>query len=231
VIQKDARFRALHKISERRQAFNAYKAQRAKEERDDRRLFIKRAKDELDEWLRSPDAGLTAHITYKRAQQLFAAEPRWNNVPVEARKEIFDDVHGELQRQHKEAQKTVRKRNIKSLADILDAMDITHETTWAQAQRQLAENDVYMRDKQLQGAALLRRALAHIVHVQVWIARTLSSCFKNIFARWRMRWNENGKLRPFENGGSGARIASSSPPFLSSCITSEWAAVCCIDLL
>ena len=60
----------------------------------------------------------------------------WKSVPDNERRDIYDDVVFTLSKREKEESKIMKKRNMKCLAEILDAMaNIGHRTTWIQAQQ------------------------------------------------------------------------------------------------
>lgn len=131
-IQHDPRFKILGKVSERKQVFNAWKIQRNKEERDERRLAIKKAKEDLENWLMD-------HPKVQRA------------VSDSERREIFEDVKKAIAARDEEQRKALKERNIAELSSILDGItEIDYKTTWAQAQRILIENPVFAKDTILQ---------------------------------------------------------------------------------
>lgn len=51
IISKDSRYEYLSKLNEKKQAFNAYKIQRQKEEKEEARLRIKKAKEDYEDFL------------------------------------------------------------------------------------------------------------------------------------------------------------------------------------
>lgn len=56
-----------------------------------------------------------------------------------------------IEKREKENAKSIRRRNVQALADILEGMEeITYKTTWAQAQRLLIENPAFANDSTLQ---------------------------------------------------------------------------------
>ncbi|CAI4228888.1 unnamed protein product [Auanema sp. JU1783] len=149
-IQNDPRFRILSKVSEKKQLFNAWKVQKQKEERDEKRLAIKKAKEDLEKSLQE-NSKMKPSLKYGKAREIFSKDPVWQAVPDEDRQEIFRDVQNFIVRKQDDQEKTVRKRNIKALAEILDSMDqITYKTTWPQAQRLLIENPQFAEDVTLQ---------------------------------------------------------------------------------
>lgn len=135
-------------------------------------MGIKRAKEELETWLRQGANGeLSTKLRYKKANERFASKPQWTSVPDDKRKEIFEDVIAEMREKEKvcvgimlrhekkpfiqETESELRKRNIKTLSAILDTMDITYETQWAKAQGMLLSNSQYLQDTQIQGSVIV----------------------------------------------------------------------------
>uniref|UniRef100_A0A914LM36 Uncharacterized protein n=1 Tax=Meloidogyne incognita TaxID=6306 RepID=A0A914LM36_MELIC len=150
-IQHDVRFKLLPKVSEKKQIFSAWKIQRSKDERHERRTAIKKAKENLEEWLMS-NVRMKPTLRYHKAEKYFADEHLWRAVSDVERREIFDDVKKAIIKLDAEQKKVTKERNIKTLGDILEGMDdIDHTTTWAQAQRILIENPDFARDTILQG--------------------------------------------------------------------------------
>ena len=52
-IINDGRYGALKHLNEKKQAFNEYKTQRAKEEKEEQRIRAKQAKEDLEKFLLS----------------------------------------------------------------------------------------------------------------------------------------------------------------------------------
>ncbi|KAI1725262.1 FF domain-containing protein [Ditylenchus destructor] len=150
-LQHDPRFNILPKMSERKQVFNAWKTQRTKEERDEKRLAIKKAKEDLEKWLMN-NPKVRPSMRYQKADTLFATEEVWKAVSESERREIFLDVLPLIREREAKSKQELRDRNTKALADILDSIDeINNRTTWAQAQRILIENPDFANDSVLQG--------------------------------------------------------------------------------
>ncbi|KAI1731757.1 FF domain-containing protein [Ditylenchus destructor] len=150
-LQHDPRFNILPKMSERKQVFNAWKTQRTKDERDEKRLAIKKAKEDLEKWLLN-NPKVRPSMRYQKADTLFATEEVWKAVSESERREIFLDVLPLIRDREAKSKQELRDRNTKALADILDSIDeINNRTTWAQAQRILIENPDFANDSVLQG--------------------------------------------------------------------------------
>nr|XP_028577246.1 pre-mRNA-processing factor 40 homolog B isoform X4 [Podarcis muralis] len=150
LISTDPRFSALPKLSEKKQAFNAYKAQRDKEEKEEARLRAKEAKEELQRFLEQ-HSKMSSITRYRKAEQMFGELEVWAVVPERDRKEIYDDVLFFLAKKEKEHAKQLRKRNIQALKSILDSMSrVSFQTTWSEAQQYLMDNPSFAEDEDLQ---------------------------------------------------------------------------------
>lgn len=148
-IQNDPRFRILNKVSEKKQLFNAWKVQRGKEERDEKRLAIKKSKEDLEKFLQEHPK-MKESLKYQKASDIFSKEPLWIAVNDEDRKEIFRDCIDFVARRDKEKKEEDRKRDIAAFSHVLQSMEqITYKTTWAQAQRILYENPQFAERKDL----------------------------------------------------------------------------------
>ncbi|XP_025068186.1 pre-mRNA-processing factor 40 homolog B [Alligator sinensis] len=150
MIINDLRYSALPKLSEKKQAFNAYKAQREKEEKEEARLRAKEAREELQRFLEQHER-MSSTTRYRKAEQMFGELEVWAVVPERDRKEIYDDVLFFLAKKEKEHTKQLRKRNIQALKNILDSMsNVSFQTTWSEAQQYLMDNPTFAEDEDLQ---------------------------------------------------------------------------------
>ncbi|XP_048346195.1 pre-mRNA-processing factor 40 homolog B isoform X2 [Sphaerodactylus townsendi] len=150
LVSSDPRFSALPKLSEKKQTFNAYKAQRDKEEKEEARLRAKEAKEELQRFLEQHNK-MSSITRYRKAEQMFGELEVWAMVPERDRKEIYDDVLFFLAKKEKEHAKQLRKRNIQALKSILDSMSrVSFQTTWSEAQQYLMDNPSFAEDEDLQ---------------------------------------------------------------------------------
>eukprot|EP00092_Neocalanus_flemingeri_P017009 GFUD01018396.1.p1 GENE.GFUD01018396.1~~GFUD01018396.1.p1 ORF type:complete len:772 (-),score=299.87 GFUD01018396.1:2031-4274(-) len=149
MISKDPRWETLSKLTEKKQAFNAYKIQKQKEEKEDSRLQAIKNKEDLEQFLMSTDR-MTSTVKYYRCEEIFTELPLWKGVPDLERREIYSDVVHNLSKKEKEDAKTLRKRNQVRLSDILDQMTkIDFKTTWEQAQQMLLDNPAFADDDEL----------------------------------------------------------------------------------
>lgn len=151
LISSDPRYPTLRKLNEKKQAFNAYKTQRQKEEREEQRQRAKKAREDLEEFLMTSDK-ITSATKYYRCEDLFGNLDVWKNVTESDRRDIYEDVVFSLAKREKEEAKAMKKRNMKQLAEILDAMtNIGHRTTWQEAQQMLLDNHAFADDANLLG--------------------------------------------------------------------------------
>ncbi|GMS88194.1 hypothetical protein PENTCL1PPCAC_10369, partial [Pristionchus entomophagus] len=149
-IQSDPRFRILSKVSEKKQLFNAWKVQRQKEERDEKRIAVKRAKEDLEQWLLAHPKMRNSGLQYRRAEEIFATEHIWKAVAVDDRMEIFRVTHATVTKKDEEERAAISTRNIQALNDILVSMiEVTYRTTWAEAQGLLIRNAEFAADATL----------------------------------------------------------------------------------
>uniref|UniRef100_A0A8C2ZGA7 PRP40 pre-mRNA processing factor 40 homolog A n=1 Tax=Cyclopterus lumpus TaxID=8103 RepID=A0A8C2ZGA7_CYCLU len=150
MIINDPRYSALPKLSEKKQAFNAYKVQTEKEEKEEARIKYKESKETFQRFLENHEK-MTSTTRYKKAEQMFNEHEVWSCVPERDRLEIYEDVLFYLAKKEKEQAKQLRKRNWEALKNILDNMaNVTYRTTWSEAQQYLLDNPTFAEDEELQ---------------------------------------------------------------------------------
>ncbi|KAM4698229.1 pre-mRNA-processing factor 40 homolog A isoform 2-T2 [Rhinophrynus dorsalis] len=150
MIINDPRYSALAKLSEKKQAFNAYKVQTEKEEKEEARSKYKEAKESYQRFLENHEK-MTSTTRYKKAEQMFNELDVWNAITERDRLEIYEDVLFYLAKKEKEQAKQLRKRNWEALKNILDNMaNVTYCTTWSEAQQYLMDNPTFAEDEELQ---------------------------------------------------------------------------------
>ncbi|XP_026293909.1 pre-mRNA-processing factor 40 homolog A isoform X2 [Frankliniella occidentalis] len=149
LIQHDPRYAVIKNLNERKQAFNAYKTQKLKEEKEGQRLRAKKAKEDLEEYLMN-NPRMTSLTKYYRCEEMYGVLDVWKNVSEHDRRDIYEDVIFNLAKKEKEEAKALKKRNMKSLAEILDSMtNISYRSTWQEAQQMLIENPAFADDAEL----------------------------------------------------------------------------------
>jgi pre-mRNA-processing factor 40 len=150
LISGDPRFFALKQLNEKKQAFNAYKVQKQKEDKEEERRRMKQAKVDLDQFLQNCEH-MNSTIKYSKAEKLFSNLSVWLSVPEKDRRELYDDVVFELEKREKEQTKNLRKRNTKALKTILENIPkVTYKTLWSEAQKLLFKDQSFAQDLELQ---------------------------------------------------------------------------------
>lgn len=151
VVSSDPRYEVIRHHPERKQMFNNYKIQKSREEKEEQRAKIRRCRENLEKMLSSSSL-IDCNTRYRQACDLFKNNEAWKSVPENDRREIFRDVVEELGVRERERVKLTRRRNMKVLAEILDAMPaITFTTRWSEAQQLLLDNPVFADDTGLLG--------------------------------------------------------------------------------
>ncbi|XP_013187253.1 pre-mRNA-processing factor 40 homolog A [Amyelois transitella] len=151
IISKDPRYATFKKLNEKKQAFNAYKTQKLKDEREEQRLKTKKNRENLEEFLLSCDR-VTSITKYYKCEEMFSNLEIWRCVPESDRRDIFEDCIFTITKREKEEAKALKKRNMKMLAQVLENMsEITYSSTWSEAQVLLLENSAFKNDVSLLG--------------------------------------------------------------------------------
>ncbi|XP_058800237.1 pre-mRNA-processing factor 40 homolog A [Phymastichus coffea] len=149
MIQNDPRYPQMKKLNERKQAFNAYKTQKLKEEREQERLRLKKAKEDLEQFLLENER-MTSTTKYYKCEEIYGNLEIWRAVGDTDRRDIYEDVIFNLAKREKEEAKQLKKRNMKRLAQVLDMMaEVTYKTTWQEAQALLLQQSDFAEDADL----------------------------------------------------------------------------------
>ncbi|KAM3964185.1 pre-mRNA processing factor 40 [Aphomia sociella] len=151
IISKDPRYLTFKKLNEKKQAFNAYKTQKLKDEREEQRLKTKKNRESLEEFLLTCDR-VNSITKYYKCEEMFGNLEIWRCVPESDRRDIFEDCIFTITKREKEEAKALKKRNMKMLAQVLENMtEITYSSTWSEAQVLLLENSSFKNDVSLLG--------------------------------------------------------------------------------
>ncbi|XP_034827046.1 pre-mRNA-processing factor 40 homolog B [Maniola hyperantus] len=151
IISKDPRYVTFKKLNEKKQAFNGYKTQKLKDEREEQRLKTKKNRENLEEFLLSCDR-VTSLTKYYKCEEMFNNLEIWRCVPDSDRRDIYEDCIFTIAKREKEEAKALKKRNMKILAQVLENMtEITYSSTWSEAQVLLLENAAFKNDVSLLG--------------------------------------------------------------------------------
>ncbi|CAH0750119.1 unnamed protein product [Diatraea saccharalis] len=151
IISKDPRYLTFKKLNEKKQAFNAYKTQKLKDEREEQRLKTKKNRENLEEFLLSCER-VTSLTKYYKCEEMFSNLEIWKCVPDSDRRDIFEDCIFTIAKREKEEAKALKKRNMKMLSQVLENMnEISYSSTWSEAQVLLLENSSFKNDVSLLG--------------------------------------------------------------------------------
>uniref|UniRef100_U5ESU8 Putative spliceosomal protein fbp11/splicing factor prp40 n=1 Tax=Corethrella appendiculata TaxID=1370023 RepID=U5ESU8_9DIPT len=151
IIAKDPKFVAFKKLNEKKQAFNAYKTQKLKDEREEQRLKAKLSKENLEKFLMQTEK-MNSTVKYYKCEEMFANMDVWKSVPEQDRRDIYEDCIFNLIKREKEDARVLKKRNMRVLGELLEAMtSVTYQTTWSEAQVMLLENSAFKNDVNLLG--------------------------------------------------------------------------------
>lgn len=149
IISNDPRYESFKKLNEKKQVFNAYKTQKQKDEKEEQRIKAKKSKEQLEEFLLKSDK-MTSTTKYYKCDEMFGHLEVWESVSDSDRRDIYDDVVFALAKKEKEEAKTLKKRNMKKLHEVLECMTkINYDTTWSEAQVMLLDNAAFKNDVNL----------------------------------------------------------------------------------
>lgn len=166
IISKDTRFVNFKNLNEKKQAFNSYKTQKLKDEREEQRLRAKKAKEDLESFLMNCDK-ITSASKYYKCNELFGSQKIWTNVPDPDRRDIYEDCMFNLAKREKEEARSMKKRNMRVLSEVLESMtSVTYQTTWSEAQVMLLDNSAFKNDVNLLGMDKLDALISFEEHIR-----------------------------------------------------------------
>ena len=138
LISTDKRYNAIPKLNEKKQAFNAYKTQKGKEEKEDERQAAKEAKEKLYDYLIS-HPHINSNMLYRKANELLESQKEWSVVAERDRKDVFEDALFFLSKKEKKEEVELRAKQKEELAILLEEMkEISYKTSWTDAQEVLS---------------------------------------------------------------------------------------------
>lgn len=91
LIVSDPRYRALQKVSEKKQAFNAYKVQRQKEDRERERQKARDQRENFERLVINSDQ-INNKTPFKKAAELFKYEEFWTAIPEKDRQAMYEEA-------------------------------------------------------------------------------------------------------------------------------------------
>uniref|UniRef100_A0A0N4Z710 WW domain-containing protein n=1 Tax=Parastrongyloides trichosuri TaxID=131310 RepID=A0A0N4Z710_PARTI len=149
-LQTDCRWSIISKVSEKKHIFNTWRDQKAKEERESKRLGLRKNKDNLEKWLMDNPL-LKPYMSFSKADKIFGDEAPWKAVTdIQDKKDIFRSAQELVKSTYKKREEEQSKKNKEALLNILsDINDITYQTTWKDAQYYLSLNSSFKKNKNL----------------------------------------------------------------------------------
>ncbi|KAH9695057.1 pre-mRNA-processing protein 40A [Citrus sinensis] len=141
-IINDRRYGALRTLGERKTAFNEYLGQKKKQDAEERRLKLKKARDDYKKMLEE-SVELTSSTRWSKAVTMFENDERFKALERERdRKDMFDDHLDELKQKERAKVQEERKRNIIEYRKFLESCDfIKANTQWRKVQDRLEADE------------------------------------------------------------------------------------------
>jgi pre-mRNA-processing factor 40 len=192
-IGADARFHLLKRSNERKQVFNEYKAQKAKEERELHRQRAQEAREAFKHLLENHDK-VYPDMRWKHCCELFGDHSAFKAVHSSERREIFDEVVYQMGRKEKAEEQERRERHQKTMKEIYANMQgVTYKTTWAQCLEMLETNADFTDDDSLQGLDKEDALVAFEDHIrELERKRDDQQHAERVKARRQERYNREG---------------------------------------
>ncbi|OQV16950.1 Pre-mRNA-processing factor 40-like protein B [Hypsibius exemplaris] len=169
IIQSDKRFDVWKKFSDRKQAFNQYKIQKQKQEKEDQRKRQEKAREMFEKMLLATDK-ISYSTPYRDADRVFATDKVWRGVAERERESLYEDVMIVVEKREKEQAEKDRDESMEKLCDILNNLhEVTYRTTWVECQKYLAECSAFMSDpvvKKINKLDALKVFMDHIIKLE-----------------------------------------------------------------
>ncbi|KAI6177661.1 hypothetical protein M3Y97_00932400 [Aphelenchoides bicaudatus] len=148
-IQNDVRFRLVPKVSEKKRVYNDWKNQIQKDERDARKVALRKSKDDYESFLLN-DRRLLPTMTYSKAEKLFGTEEIWRALGETDKREIYSDTIIRVKRKREEDAKEHIQKCRALLIELFDSFpEINYKTSWADAQKLLQSCKAFTDQKEL----------------------------------------------------------------------------------
>lgn len=142
VIINDKRYGALKTLGERKQAFNEYLGQRKKLDAEERRIRMKKAREEFTKMLEECEE-LTSNTRWSKAISMFEEDERFKAVDKSLdREDLFDSYMVDLQKKEKEKAQENHRRNRQEFRQYLETCGYIKVTTqWRKVQDRLEDDE------------------------------------------------------------------------------------------
>ncbi|KAH9655525.1 pre-mRNA-processing protein 40A [Citrus sinensis] len=141
-IINDRRYGALKTLGERKQAFNEYLGQRKKQEAEERRFKLKKAREDYKKMLEE-SVELTSSTRWSKAVTMFENDERFKALDRERdRRDLFDDHLEELRQKERAKAQEERRQHLIEYRQFLESCDfIKASTQWRKVQDRLEADE------------------------------------------------------------------------------------------
>ncbi|KAJ0078058.1 hypothetical protein Patl1_37327 [Pistacia atlantica] len=142
VIINDKRYGALRTLGERKQAFNEFLGQRKKQEAEERRSKLKKAREDYKMMLEE-SLELTSSTRWSKAATMFENDERFKALERERdRRDLFDNHLEELKQKERVKAQEERKWNVIEYRKFLESCDfIKASSQWRKVQDRLEADE------------------------------------------------------------------------------------------
>jgi len=141
LCNKDQRWNALTTIGQRKQVFAEYQTRRMKDEKEEKRLRQRKARDGFFKML-AEDTSIDVKTRWREAQGSLSTDERYTNVEDDReREDLFNEFVTELARKHDEQKRSFRKAREKGFMAFLkeNKSEITHTSKWSDSREKLED--------------------------------------------------------------------------------------------
>eukprot|EP00123_Amoebidium_parasiticum_P017142 comp23725_c1_seq2/m.40898 comp23725_c1_seq2/g.40898 ORF comp23725_c1_seq2/g.40898 comp23725_c1_seq2/m.40898 type:complete len:809 (-) comp23725_c1_seq2:212-2638(-) len=147
LIKDDMRYQALRSAGERKQVFNEYRSQRAKEEKEETRNKNRAARTAFRAMLEAR-TDIESGERWRIAEEKVKDTEEYKALPdkINEAKDIFDDFMRERINKEKEEARHRRKKDMDTFLDLLKASQVSLTTTWSLAQSMVQQAETLDRD-------------------------------------------------------------------------------------
>lgn len=142
VIINDRRYGALKTLGERKQVFTEFLSQRKKQDAEERRNKLKKAREEFKQMLEDCTE-LTSSSRWSKAVNMFENDERFKAVERDRdRRDLFDNYLEELKNKERARAEEERKQNLMEYREFLESCDyIKADSQWRKLQDRLEADE------------------------------------------------------------------------------------------
>lgn len=166
VVIRDREYRAIKGPKERKAAFEKYCAEMRAEQKSKDKERREKAREDFRRMLSTHDE-IEHYTRWKTARPTIEHEAAFKSAGDEDdRRRIFDEYVLELKKQHAETEAKRRKDAMHELDSMLKVLIIDPNTTWAEAEDKIDNNERFVSDDTLKGVHKLDIFLAFENHMK-----------------------------------------------------------------